>query len=135
MTGTAELPVGVVIRTPPGSPSRQLAIIGPPETFHLGSEQVSPASHVNLLGIFQAGSMRWDVKPADLGPAEVEISRFRHLRKNIPLNRFISEFLELGKLYQKIHRLRTKSKADKSHLNSKIISSSHHVVSRTDVDP
>lgn len=131
MTGTAELPVGVVIRTPPGSPSRQLAIIGPPETFHLGSEQVSPASHVNLLGIFQAGSMRWDVKAADLEPAE----RFRHLRKNIPLNRFISEFLELGKFSQKIHRLRTKSKADKSHLNSKIISSSHHVVSRTDVDP
>lgn len=98
MTGTAELPVGVVIRTPPGSPSRQLDIIGPPGTFHLGSEQVMPVSHVNLPGMFQAGSISWDVNTADLEPAEVEISRFRHLRKNIPFNRFVSELLELCKL-------------------------------------
>lgn len=135
MTGTGELPVGVVIRTPPGSPSRQLAVIGPPEGLCLSPEQVTPTSHVNLQGILQVESLNWDINAGHLEPAQVEISRFRNLRKNIPFNRFMSEFLKNGEFFQRYDRLRTLFKANFCHPNSKITSFLHHVVSRTVMDP
>lgn len=97
MTERADLPVGVIIRTPPGSPSGELAVMTQPaDPLDLEPPVlVSPGGtgRSNL-----AGPSMWDVRITPRELAQFGTSRYRHLRENIPFNRFISELLNLGKL-------------------------------------
>lgn len=101
MTGAAELPVGVTIRTPPSSPSGQLAVIEPPAGLRSVTEHVVLVSQ----GISsQVNSSSWDATAAHPEPTHVDTStsQFRHLRSNIPFNRFMPELLNLGTLYREL---------------------------------
>lgn len=98
MIGTTELPVGVIIRTPPGSPSGRPADITPLRGHRSSSEHVISVSQYGASSSCQGDLPDWNVATAHLRPAQASPSRFLHLRENIPFNRFVSELLSLGKL-------------------------------------
>ena len=101
MTDTAGLPVDMIIRTPPGSPAGDLAIMISPAGFRSGPDSIDRVAYCAVSGIYQAESSTCGVPIALHGADQVNASRFRELRMDIPFNRFMSKLLEHGELLLK----------------------------------
>lgn len=92
---TTKLPVGLIIRTPPSSPRRETGIRAPSST--LLPDQNSAILNSSACSIHTHPRDQF-IRHIQTAPhlsvaGQHRISMFRHLRENIPFNRFMSEML------------------------------------------
>ncbi|KAH8768993.1 hypothetical protein F5883DRAFT_553288 [Diaporthe sp. PMI_573] len=92
-----ELPVDVVIRTPPASPPMKLDLVAPPGGLRSNPGPVTSVSFPGVPNVRHAESCNCGIQIAFRGTDQVCASRYRDLRQEIPFKRFMSELLKLAK--------------------------------------
>ncbi|KAL1883318.1 hypothetical protein Daus18300_000376 [Diaporthe australafricana] len=97
MTKVPELPTGLTIRTPPGSPPPETAVVAPSATYPSDSGSMDLASLGAGEFMTHASIRPWDLQIALRHPSQDNYSGARALREHLPFNRFMFLLQDLGK--------------------------------------
>lgn len=90
----------MIVRTPPGSPLTEPLAKIPQSGADLEQEtRFSPPNH-GVPGIYESGSSNCSVQLSHHKTEQLDPSRFRCLREDVPFNRFMSKVLTLGALHK-----------------------------------